>query len=243
MRRLSIARSLLLALVGLTLALAAVAGLGVASLYAARQSYEDALARTYAGEVTAANILAAGVVEETILRSERGGAGSRRRAAAAFDRAIGNARTTAAGDPRSLELVARAANAEARVRAAAGVIRGLGPAAARRRNRALDRVAAQLRESRAAAAALAARQAGRRQAARDRASSRTHRAVLLSAAAGLLALVAALALVSLLVAGLRRPLARLVDATRRLADGDLHTRVEPDGPAELRTLGAAFNAM
>jgi signal transduction histidine kinase/DNA-binding response OmpR family regulator len=242
-RRLSIARSLLLALVGLTLALAAVAALGVASLYAARQTYEDALARSYAGEVTAANILAAGVVEETILRSERGGVSGRRRASAAFDRAIAAARAAAAGDPRSQALLARAAAAEQRVRAAAGVARGLGPAAARRRNRELDRVAGELRQGRAAAAGLAARQATRRRDARDAASSRTHRAFVLSLVAGVLALVAALALVSLLVAGLRRPLTTLVAATRRLADGDLHTRVEPDGPAELRTLGSAFNAM
>ena len=61
--------------------------------------------------------------------------------------------------------------------------------------------------------------------------------------AGGLALIAALALVSLLVAGLRRPLTTLVGATRRLAGGDLETRVEPDGPAELRELATAFNAM
>jgi signal transduction histidine kinase/CheY-like chemotaxis protein len=49
--------------------------------------------------------------------------------------------------------------------------------------------------------------------------------------------------VSLVVSGLRRPLAALVAATRRLADGDLQARVKPDGPSELRELSAAFNAM
>jgi signal transduction histidine kinase/DNA-binding response OmpR family regulator len=61
--------------------------------------------------------------------------------------------------------------------------------------------------------------------------------------AGGLALVAALALVSLLVRGMRRPLSGLVDATRSLAAGDLGTRVEADGPAEFRALSSAFNAM
>ena len=41
MQRLSIARSLRLALLALTLALAVVAALGIASLYDARQRYED----------------------------------------------------------------------------------------------------------------------------------------------------------------------------------------------------------
>ena len=46
MQRLSIARSLRLALVGLTVALALVAALGIASLYNARQRYEDRLTST-----------------------------------------------------------------------------------------------------------------------------------------------------------------------------------------------------
>ena len=45
MQRLSIARSLRLALIALTLALAVIAALGVASLYNSRQSYESKLCR------------------------------------------------------------------------------------------------------------------------------------------------------------------------------------------------------
>ncbi len=48
MQRLSIARSLRLALLGLTLILAVVAALGVSSLYDARQRYEDTLAQSSA---------------------------------------------------------------------------------------------------------------------------------------------------------------------------------------------------
>ena len=116
--------------------------------------------------------------------------------------------------------------------------------------RAADRAEAQLRDSgrsptagRQAIAQFAASQADRRQNARDRASQRTNRAVATAIVAGLLALVAAVALVVLLVGGLRRPLSGLIGATRRLAAGDLETRVDPDGPAELRELSAAFNAM
>ncbi len=56
---------------------------------------------------------------------------------------------------------------------------------------------------------------------------------------------------SLLVAGLAvlfaqrttRPVKRLGSAARRVADGDLTARVDPEGPGELRELGGSFNAM
>ncbi|HVL97171.1 MAG TPA: ATP-binding protein, partial [Solirubrobacteraceae bacterium] len=243
MHRLSIARSLLLALVGLTLALAAVAALEVASLYDARQDYENSLARTYAGEVAAANLLAAGVVEETVLRARRGLRLARTRAAAAYDRAAEAAAAAARGDERSQRLAARAAAAQRRVRAAAADARRAGRGSPRRRDAALERLAAALRDARTAAAALAGRQAARRADARDEVERRTELALIAAAVAGALALVAALGLVSLMVGGLRRPLERLVAATRRLAAGDLHARVEPSGPAELRELSAAFNSM
>src|SRR5205085_5969130 len=41
----------------------------------------------------------------------------------------------------------------------------------------------------------------------------------------------------------RAPLARLVSGSRRLADGDLETRVETGGPVEIEALGKAFNEM
>ena len=62
--------------------------------------------------------------------------------------------------------------------------------------------------------------------------------------AGLLgALLAAIVLFSGLVASMRAPLKRLVDGARRLAGGDLGTRVDTGGPAEIETLGEAFNDM
>jgi signal transduction histidine kinase/DNA-binding response OmpR family regulator/HAMP domain-containing protein len=218
MRRLSIARLLLLALVGLTLALATLAALEVAALYSARQDYEDALARSYAGEVAAANLLAASVVEQSVMT----GAGKPDpRAAAAFARAAAAARRAAAGDPQSVALVERTVADERRLRATARA-----PSAGR-----------------AAITALARRQSARRVTARDRVSRRNHRGVLAAIIAGLLAIGAAIVLVVLVVGGLRRPLATLVGATRRLASGDLETRVEGDGPAELRELSGAFNVM
>jgi signal transduction histidine kinase/CheY-like chemotaxis protein/HAMP domain-containing protein len=221
MTRLSIARSLLLALVGLTVALGLLAALQVASLYDARQEYEDVLARSYAAEAAASGVLAASTVEETVLASGRGGEDERRRVAREFDRAVASARRAGGGDARGRELVARAVAAERRLRAT-----GATPT-----------------DGRAAMVAFSRRQAALRSDARDDASSRSRRGVLIAAIAGLLALGAALALVSALVGGLRRPLEKLIDATRRLSAGDLDARVEPEGPAELRELSTAFNTM
>ena len=63
---------------------------------------------------------------------------------------------------------------------------------------------------------------------------------------GVAALVAALlavAVAMLLARRLARPLERVADAARRLADGELGVRVPEEGPAELRDLAAAYNAM
>ena len=211
MRRLSIARLLLLALVGLTVALAALAALEVAALLDARQDYENALSRSYGSEVAAANLIAASVVEQRIVEDRAAPAGARRAAHRAFDRALAAARASARGDARSVALL-RGADTSSDA-------------------------------GRAAVAAFADRQAARREAARKRARDRTHRGVLAAALAGLLALLAALALVARLLAGMRRPLTSLIDATRQLSSGDLDAHVEPSGPAELRELSTSFNAM
>src|SRR3954468_23734847 len=70
-RRLSIARSVQLALLGLTIALTAIAGFGVATLYSSRQHYEDQLAHAYEVKAASGKLLAASVVEEATLRAPR----------------------------------------------------------------------------------------------------------------------------------------------------------------------------
>src|SRR5437763_10286537 len=118
MPRLSIARSVRLAVLGLTLALTAVAGVGVAKLYDARQRYEDRLAQAYGLQASAGKLLAAGVVEEATLRTARGRTGriDRARAAAAFAVAAAQARRLAAGDPASERDVSAAIAAQAQLR-------------------------------------------------------------------------------------------------------------------------------
>ena len=202
MGRASIARSLRVALLGLALVLAVIAGLGVAGLYSARQNYEDKLANAYSLQASAGRLLAAGVVAEA---SKAG------QARQAFDAEVTHARALAHGDARSEALVQRAS---------------AGGTAAR-----------------AASVALAARQDGRLTDARRTARHDTRIAVAVIVAGGVLALLAALALVAALVASMRRPLDELVDATGKLSTGDLSARVDENGPGELRTLGHAFNTM
>jgi signal transduction histidine kinase/DNA-binding response OmpR family regulator/HAMP domain-containing protein len=226
MPRLSIARSVRLAVLGLTLALTAVAGVGVAKLYDARQRYEDRLAQAYGLQASAGKLLAAGVVEEATLRTARGRTGrtDRARAAAAFAAAVAQARGLATGDPPSERDVSAAIAAQARLRRHPASLGA--PLAAR-----------------APVAALAARQRVRVDEARATARRRTRHALEAVIAGGALALLAALVLVATMIGALRRPLDALVGATRRLAGGQLSTRVPEDGPGELRDLGQAFNAM
>ena len=88
MQHLSIARSLRLTLIALTLALAVLAAVGVAGLYRARQRYENTLASSSALATAGANLLAAGAVEEEALRAPRSAAGDVARREAAADRRL-----------------------------------------------------------------------------------------------------------------------------------------------------------
>jgi signal transduction histidine kinase/DNA-binding NarL/FixJ family response regulator/HAMP domain-containing protein len=218
MQRLPIARSFRLALVGLTLVLAVIAGFGVASLYNSRQQYENTLSATGALTTAAANLYTAGLVEQEVLRNAHGpgGAAQRARARAAYRGAVRTALARASGDPASRGLIARAAAAQAAGR--------FGPA-------------------RADAASLQRRQEARDRAARKHATSQSRRALVILGIAGVLALLCALGLGSALIAAMRKPLEELVTGTRELASGALERRVQPGGPRELRELGSAFNAM
>jgi nitrogen fixation/metabolism regulation signal transduction histidine kinase len=225
-RRLTLARSFRLALLGLTVTLAVLAAVGVAQLYQARQHYEDRTAEAYAVEAAAGNLLAAGVVEEATIRTATGptAAAQRRRARLAFNRAAAQARQLASGDPRSEALVDQVVAAQQRLRRTGSG--ATGPLAARQ-----------------AVARLVERQRVRRDVARDKASSDNRRALILVGIGGLLALALALATVSAILAAIRRPLDELVGAAERLAAGDTSVRVDEEGPGELVELGRAFNAM
>jgi signal transduction histidine kinase/CheY-like chemotaxis protein/HAMP domain-containing protein len=216
MHRLSIARSLRFALLGLTLVLAAVAALGVSSLYNARQQYENTLTETSELSTAAANLPAAWLDVPASYRA-----------------AVGAATRLAARDLPSARLIAEqvAAVDAARALATSGrLIQASRPGGPLERARSLAR-------------SVEARQLARQTAARHKAGSDSRRAMILVAAAGLLALGAALALIAALVSSMRRPLDELVAATRELAAGQLDRRVDAGGPRELLELGRSFNAM
>jgi signal transduction histidine kinase len=90
---------------------------------------------------------------------------------------------------------------------------------------------------------LAADTRSARDDARDNARTDTRNTTILVAAGLGGALLAALILFSGLINSMRAPLGRLVEGARRLAGGDLRTRVEVGGPVEIATLGRAFNEM
>ena len=233
MQRLSIARSLRLALVVMTLALAVVAALGIASLYNARQRYENRLTATSSLATAGANLAGASVAEEEVLRDASGptAPSARRQMTAAYDRAAATAASLARGDPPSERLVQGQIAAMHSVRTAAG--RGSFSTA----------VSGPLARARRLAAQLQARQEVRETQARRQARSDSRRALLLVVVAGVLALGGALALITGVVRAMRRPLDDLVQATHSLAEGKLEQRVEPSGPRELQDLAGAFNAM
>ena len=235
MSRLSIGRFLRVALVGLTLVLAAIAALGVSSLYSARQKYENALVQSSSLSTAAANLAADGIAQEEVLRDASGPSAARERSEVAGDYANAAKLATALArpDPESASLIAAEIAAQGRARAELAAGR-LGQATA---------VRGPLTRVRTLAAQAQQRQTARQSAARSKARSRTRRAVILVAVAGLLAVLAALALITLLVSGMRRPLDELVQATGALAAGKLSQRVKPAGPRELQDLGEAFNAM
>jgi signal transduction histidine kinase/CheY-like chemotaxis protein len=236
--RLPLASSLTLALVGLTVALALIAALGIGNLYSARQSYENALAQTYELEVASARLLAAAVAEEFALTSTAPESDDvRRRARRAFRDRAADAMRLARVDPASARLMRARIAVQERSRRLAATARLSGSPAAR------SRFTRSLLLGREAGDGLSERQDGRRAAARDTARDGTRNALLTTAVAGVLALLAAAALIAVLINSIRRPLDSLVSSTQKLAAGNLSERVESGGPQELRELDSAFNVM
>jgi len=94
----------------------------------------------------------------------------------------------------------------------------------------------------AARAAIVAQQ-DKRQSLRDDIDGETRDTALLVGAGLIAGLTGAALLFSGLISSMRRPLEELVEASGRLAAGDLETRVKIGGLSETATLGAAFNEM
>ncbi|HVS99968.1 MAG TPA: HAMP domain-containing protein, partial [Solirubrobacterales bacterium] len=95
-------------------------------------------------------------------------------------------------------------------------------------------------DTRAARRTITAEEADRARL-RDSISGDTRDTVILVGAGLLAGLIGALLLFAGMIAAMRRPLDRLVDAAGRLAAGDRSARAEVGGPAETAALGQAFN--
>ncbi|HEY5976622.1 MAG TPA: HAMP domain-containing sensor histidine kinase [Solirubrobacterales bacterium] len=95
----------------------------------------------------------------------------------------------------------------------------------------------------AAARARVVAEQARRDSLREDIDSQTRDTALLVGAGLIAGLTGAALLFSGLIATMRRPLEELVDASGRLAEGDLSARVKVGGLSETAALGSAFNEM
>jgi signal transduction histidine kinase/HAMP domain-containing protein len=221
--------------------LAGVTVIGVGRLFQLRQDFEDDTTRSFQLELAGEHLREAFLVEQSALR---GAAADPRDARSRYRSAVqtsGRAAADAAalvdeGSPAD-ELLADRIAAERRWRRliAGPVLAARAPPPARQRSLAQQVVAS--------GNALIANENRQRQVLRDEVSDDTRKTALLVGVGLISGLIAAVLLFSGLIASMRRPLERLVDASGKLAGGDLKTRVEVGGPAETATLGLAFNEM
>jgi signal transduction histidine kinase len=215
--------------------------LGVGRLFQVRVNYEDDVTRFFQLELESERLRSAFILEQATARPPTGrklpSQGELNRAAANFSDAVNRAQDLT-GDEAELssdlsQLVA--AEAAWRKKVVQPLVNGKipPPGVEGRLTKAVTTSGETL--------ANATRDA--RDSSRDHARTETRNTTLLVAAGLAGALLAALILFSGLINSMRAPLGRLVEGARRLAGGDLRTRVEVGGPVEIATLGRAFNEM
>ncbi len=215
--------------------------LGIGHLFRIRVGFEDDISRYFQLELQAERLDSSFVLEQAAIRPGPDGEPPDARdlgvAADMFAASADRAAELAGSDPGLVRPLRRLVAGEARWREQVAEPRLLGEPPAPGAERRLTAVVAEDAESLSAAAAAAREDAG------EDAGSDTRDTAILTAIGLLAALVAALVLFSGLINSMRAPLARLVDGARRLAGGDLDTRVQVGGPVEIATLGQAFNEM
>ncbi len=221
--------------------LAGVTVIGVGRLFQLRADYEDEIRRSYEVELTGENLRQAFLVQQSAVQNAAEAPGPAREnyqaATETADSALAEARGLTEDDPEARAMLADAIAAERiwRQSVAGPALQGRAPPPARQ-NLLADNV-------NSAQAALIASQADERSELRSNVNEDTDKTLLLVGVGLVSGLIAAVLLFSGLIASMRRPLERLVDASGQLAEGDLQTRVEVGGPAETMTLGTAFNEM
>ncbi|MEK6276461.1 MAG: ATP-binding protein [Actinomycetota bacterium] len=221
--------------------LAGVTVIGVGRLFQLRQDFEDDTNRSFQFELAGEHLRQGFLNEQARLDDvadrDPGARARYRLAVRGTDAAAVDARRLLDNDSEAEQLLNTRVAAEGRwrTRVADPVLRGRAPPPARQRRLAQAVVSS--------GNALIANESRQRQVLRDQVSDDTRKTALLVGVGLISGLIAAVLLFSGLIASMRRPLERLVDASGRLAGGDLKTRVEVGGPAETATLGLAFNEM
>ena len=215
--------------------------LGVGRLFQVRVNYEDDITRFFQLELESERLRSAFILEQAAVRPPTGQKLPSRsevnRAAANFAEAANRARDLTSGDDELSTDLSRLVADEAawRRQVAQPLANGNIPPPG---------VEGRLTKSVTnSGQALSNSTRDARDASRDHARTQTRNTTLLVAAGLAGALLAALILFSGLINSMRAPLGRLVEGARRLAGGDLRTRVEVGGPVEIATLGRAFNEM
>ena len=215
--------------------------LGVGRLFQIRVNYEDDVSQYFELELETERLRSAFILEQAAVRAPSArqppSPVELNQAAESFADAAARAEEVAGADPGlSANLEQLVANEGAwRQRVARPLLRGRlpPPGVERELTSAVTNSTDEL--------ALATR--GARDESREDARTDTRNTTILVAAALIGGVLAALILFSGLINSMRAPLSRLVEGARRLAGGDLRTRVEVGGPVEISTLGTAFNEM
>jgi signal transduction histidine kinase len=221
--------------------LLAVSLLGVGRLFQIRVDFEDETSRYFQLELETERLHSSFILEQAAVRlpapDTAPDAAEFERAVEEFEQASERAAELAAGNQPLTGRLNRLVENEAAWRevVAAPRLRGRAPPPG-----AEERLTTRVTAS-AEGLTLATR--GARDGVRENARQDTRDTTILVAVGLAGALFAALILFSGLINSMRAPLARLVDGARRLAGGDLETRVEVGGPVEIATLGQAFNEM
>jgi signal transduction histidine kinase len=221
--------------------LLAVSLLGVGRLFQIRVNYEDDTSRYFQLELETERLRSSFILEQASVRppsgQQRPNATELDQAAASFDEAAGRAGDLTGSDTVLASRLERlTANEDSwRNAVAEPLLAGKDPG-----GNVEQRLTSAVTDS---GEALAVSTRNAREGARTDARRDTRNTTILVAAGLAGALLAALILFSGLINSMRAPLARLVEGARRLAGGDLETRVEAGGPVEIATLGKAFNEM
>jgi signal transduction histidine kinase len=221
--------------------LLAVSLLGVGRLFQIRVNYEDDITKYFQLELESERLRSAFILEQAAVRPptshQNPSQAELDRAAASFSEAVGRARDITGSDAALNVRLDQLVSSEEAWRRSVGepLLHGRvpPPGVETRRTTTVTR----------AGESLANGTRDARDAAQDDARSDTRNTTILVAAGLIGGLLAALILFTGLINSMRAPLGRLVEGARRLAGGDLKTRVEVGGPVEIAALGNAFNEM